>query len=79
MRGPAWDEVKRVLKENESGTKTFKTVKLPCGHGHIEITKPGDQWITCFKCQRQFLLTWSTREEGRRIKQQIDDVRRKYY
>jgi len=36
-----------------------KILKLPCGHGNIEITRPQDQYITCPKCFHKFLLIWS--------------------
>jgi hypothetical protein len=34
-------------------------IKLPCGHGSVEVTKPEDQYITCGQCLKQFLLVWS--------------------
>lgn len=47
--------------ENERNKQPIhKTVKLPCGHATIELTKTGDQYIKCSICHKSFLLTWSS-------------------
>jgi len=38
--------------------KKRKVLKLPCGHGNIEITKPEDQIIYCNTCHKKFYLIW---------------------
>jgi len=36
-----------------------KILRLPCGHGNVEITRPEDTYVTCPICYKKFLLTWS--------------------
>ncbi len=59
---PDADNIRRIMRENEHGTKKFTVVKLPCGHGRVEVTKPEDQWLTCTTCLQKFLLKWSPLE-----------------
>lgn len=76
-----WDNdyVKRILAENEAGTKKFWTVDLPCGHGRIEVEKPEDQWITCRDCWRKFLLTWSPLSGHQKIASEQADIKRRFF
>lgn len=74
---PDADNIRRIMRENDHGTKKFWVIKMPCGHGSVEITKPEDQWLTCKKCLQSFLLTWSPIEANRKIAQ-ADDARTDY-
>lgn len=73
------DYVKRVLNENEHGTRRWQIVKLPCGHGNVEIERPEDQWLYCSRCHRKFLLTWSPIESKRKIAENVPDFVRRFY
>jgi hypothetical protein len=66
---PQSDSIRKILRENESGRikRNPHVVKLPCGHGSVEITKPEDQWLVCNRCYQSFRLTWSPIEANRRI------------
>lgn len=53
-------EILRNL-DKEYDVRPQRTImKLPCGHGKIELTRTSDQYITCGECGKSFLLVWSS-------------------
>jgi len=54
---PLNEDVNRLL--NRVPKDNLQIVKLPCGCASVEVTKTGDQWLKCPKCQKSFLLIWS--------------------
>lgn len=61
------DEVRKVYKEAERRRGQYTILKLPCGHGSVEITKPKDQFVVCPVCYKRFLLIWSKLTGRQRI------------
>jgi len=55
---PHHEQVEKILKNNEKRT-VYITLKLPCGHGQVEITEPRDQWVQCQNCFKAFFVAWS--------------------
>ena len=53
------EQVEKALKEREKGSSKHVIVKLPCGCTSVEITRPGDKYITCPRCGHSYRLTWS--------------------
>jgi len=51
------DEIRRLNREFDI-RPVRKILKLPCGHGSIEITRPQDTYITCPNCFKKFLLIY---------------------
>lgn len=54
------DYIRKIRNEFESGQTKQKNVvvKLPCGHGSVEITEPRDQILTCNTCYKRVLFTY---------------------
>ena len=52
------DEIRRLNHEFDI-RPIRKILKLPCGHGSIEISRPQDQYVVCDTCYKKFLLIWS--------------------
>ena len=56
------DDVKKILRENESGKikRQPVIVQLACHPDiRVEITRPEDQFLMCPRCFKRNLLTWS--------------------
>jgi len=49
--------------------KRYTILKLPCGHGNVELTKTEDKLIICPVCFRHWVLHWSPIDKYKRIKE----------
>jgi len=52
-----------------AGESIYTIVKLPCGCTSIEVIKPTDQLLICPRCKKKFYLTWTMRDQAKKIKE----------
>lgn len=58
-----WRDTKKVQQEFYSEKAKFKpyAIKLPCGHGFVEILEPKDQIVVCGTCFKRHFLVWQAK------------------
>jgi len=56
---PIDDETKKILREGDKPRTPNHILKLPCGHGSVEIKEARDQDVRCPQCHEVFYLSWS--------------------
>lgn len=50
------NKIKLIMDEPYKTFQPKEIVKLPCGHGNVEITNFGDQYLECSQCHKKWLM-----------------------